>query len=438
MNSSASLPAIEPVATRSPRRRWIYLLLVVGVIFTSGLLALFGWAHWQERLARQALSEERFEDAQKHVDMALRLRPGSAQLHLLAGRIARQRGAYSEAEQHLSRCGQVGGMSEALQLEWLLIRCQRGDVDELAPALLAAVDQHHGESAAILEALAAVYIRETRYLEALRCLDRWVELVPDSARALDLRGWVNNQLDHRGQAITDYELALQLQPNRSAVRLRLAEVLADSSRHPEAVPHLEKLRAADPENPAVLVLLARCWWQGQGRMDDARSLLDSILAGQPNMAEAQLQRGQLELACGNYALAERWLRAAITQTPHDPEARYSLYLSLEGQDNKEQEAQQELAHWQQDRKIRDRLTRLLRTELDARPDNADLDAEAGELLFQLGEDQRALFWINRALVINPRHVASHRAMVEYYQRTNNPVKAEEHRRLLAVSEERAN
>jgi tetratricopeptide (TPR) repeat protein len=436
MNSGESLPAFVPVATRAPRRRWIYLLLTIGAATTCGLLALLGWARWQEQLARQALSEEHFEDAQRHVDMALRVRSESATLQLLAGRIARQRGAYSEAEEHLYRCGQFGGMSEALQLEWLLIRCQRGNVDEIAPSLLAAVDGHHSESVAILEALAAVYIRETRYLEALRCLDRWVELVPGSARALDLRGWVNNQLDHRGQAITDYELALQIQPNRAAVRLRLAEVLADSSRHPEAVPHLEKVRASQPTNPEVLVLLARCWWQGQGRMDDARGLLDSVLAEHPNMANAQLQRGQLELACGDYAQAEHWLREAVAQMPRDPEARYSFYLSLEGQDNKQQEAQHELTHWQQDRKIRDRLTRLLRTELDAHPNNADLAAEAGELLLQLDEDQRALYWLNRALAINPRHVASHKALVEYYQRTNNAAKAEEHHRLLSAAEER--
>ena len=50
--------------------------------------------------------------------------------------------------------------------------------------------------------------------------------------------------DHRGQAISDYQRALELQPIRWAVRLRLAEILVASARHPEAVPHLERLRQA--------------------------------------------------------------------------------------------------------------------------------------------------------------------------------------------------
>src|SRR5262249_44817489 len=150
---------------------------------------------------------------------------------VLAARIARLRGAYSEAEQYLGRCGgRRHEMSDQVQLEWLLLRCQRGQGDELAPGLLALVDRGHAEAAANPQAVAGVYMRQTRYLEALRCLDRWVERDPDCVRALDWRGWVSNQLDHRGQAIGDYERALELQPGRSVVRLRLAEILVDSSR----------------------------------------------------------------------------------------------------------------------------------------------------------------------------------------------------------------
>ncbi|HEV3143053.1 MAG TPA: tetratricopeptide repeat protein [Gemmataceae bacterium] len=398
----------------------------------AALGSVEAWAFWQERAARQAVAAEHFDEAQRHVNLALRVRSRSADLNLLAARIARKRGAYSEAEEYLSRCGQFNDMSEALELEWLLLRCQRSEVDELAPVLLAAVARHHSESAAILEALSQTYVRQTRYLEALSCLDDWVELAPDCVRALDLRGWVNNQLDHRGQAITDYERALELQPERSAVRLRLAQVLADSSRHAEAIPHLERLRAEQPDNPAVLVLLARCWWQGQGYMDEARSLLDSVLTAHPTLPDAQLQRGQLELFCGNYSEAEPWLRQALGQMPHDPEVRYALYLSLEGQGDKQREAEQELTQWQQDRKLRDRLTRLLRTELGAHPRNPDLAEETGELLLQLGEDQRGFFWLQRALALDPRHAASHRALIAYYERTNHPSLAEEHRRKLAA------
>jgi tetratricopeptide (TPR) repeat protein len=416
------------------RRRWFWMVLAGALLLVGVLLALEGWAAWEERAARLALAGEHFDLAQRHIDRALWVRQGWESTSLLAARIARFRGAYSEAERYLNRCDQGKDMSEPVQLEWLLLRCQRGDVDELAPGLLVLVDHNHPESSAILEAVAGVYMQQTRYLEALRCLDRWVERDPQSVRALDWRGWVSNQLDHRGQAISDYERALELQPGRSVVRLRLAQVLVASSRHAEAVPHLERLYEEQPNNAEVLVALARCRIV-QSQMDEARTLLDRVLAGDPENFDALFQRGKLELECSNFAEAERWLRKALAHSPRDAEAHYTLYRSLQGQANREREAQEELAHWEADRRSGDRLTRLLRTELDARPRDPDLAAEAGQLLLQMGEDQRGLYWLNRALALDPRHAASHRALIAYYERTNQPAQADEHRQKLAAVEE---
>ena len=73
----------------------------------------------------------------------------------------------------------------------------------------------------------------------------------------------------------------------------------------------------------------------------------------------------------------------------------------------------------------------MRTELDAKPNDPDLAVEAGKLFMQLGEDQLGLFWLNRALSIDPRHAAGRRELIAYYERTNNPAKAEEQRRQLS-------
>jgi tetratricopeptide (TPR) repeat protein len=393
--------------------------------------AALGWAAWEERSARQALAGDHLDEARRHVERALWVRRGWESTNVLAARVARLRGAYPEAEQYLSRCGQGNEMSEPVQLEWLLLRCQRGAVDELAPGLLALVDRHHADSAAILEAVAVVYMRQARYHEALHCLDRWLELAPDSVRALDWHGWVSNQLDHRGQAISDYERLLELQPGRSAVRLRLAEILVDSSRHPEAVPHLERLRDEQPTNVAVLVALARCRIT-EGRTGDARALLDAARAAHPDDFDALLWRGKVELEDSNFAEAERWLRQAVGRSPRDADAHYALAQSLQGQPGRQAEAKDELARWREERKARDRLVRLVRTELDARPRDPDLAAEAGELLLQLGEEQRGLFWLHRALALDPRHAAACRALAAYYERTNDPARAEEYRRKLAA------
>jgi tetratricopeptide (TPR) repeat protein len=215
----------------------------------------------------------------------------------------------------------------------------------------------------------------------------------------------------------------------------LAAILVESSQFREAAPHLERLREEQPANPEVLVALARCRVV-QLRNDEARALLDSALANHPDHFDALLQRGKLEAQSGTYVDAERWLRKAVERSPRDPEGRFSLYQCLQSQENRDAEAEVELARWEQDRRNRDRLTRLLRTELDRKPNDPDLAAEAGELLLQQGEDQRGLFWVQRALAIDPRHAPSHRALAAYYERTNNPAKAAEHRQQLAPSDDK--
>ena len=74
--------------------------------------------------------------------------------------------------------------------------------------------------------------------------------------------------------------------------------------------------------------------------------------------------------------------------------------------------------------------RLLHSLLDRSPNDADLAEETGRLLLEDGEDEKGLFWLYRSLRLDPRHAASHRDLVAYYERTDNPAKAAEHRQKL--------
>lgn len=411
------------------RRRWYWLLAGI-VLLAGGWAGCEGLAAWQERLAEQALADDRMDEARHHIELALWVRRRRTSTLLLAARIRRLRGGYSEAEQYLLRCGQLDGMSAEVQLEWLLLRCQQGQVDELAPQLFDMVKQQHPQSPAILETLSSMYLRQMRYLEAMLALNLWLELVPHSVRALDWRGWAGIQLEQREQATRDYEHLLELQPQRADIRFRLAQVLIETSRHPKAVPHLERLLREQPDNPDIAAALAPCRIQA-GRIEDAQALLDAVLARHPDHFDALFQRGKLEITLGNPAAAETWLRKALGVKPHDKEARYSLYRSLQGQPNRQQDAERELARWDHEGKVQVRLTLLLRKELAAHPNDVELAREAGELLLEIGEEQRGLSWLYRALSINPRHVPSRRALLAYYERTNQPDKAEEQRRQLS-------
>ncbi|HEY2908756.1 MAG TPA: tetratricopeptide repeat protein, partial [Gemmataceae bacterium] len=198
---------------------------------------------------------------------------------------------------------------------------------------------------------------------------------------------------------------------------------------PEALPHLEQLRAEDPTNAEVLVGLAACW-AVQLKGAEARQLLDGVLAGHPEDFAALLLYGEIEHQEERYAEAERWLRKALAVKPNDARARYALHLALQAQPNRQEEAAAERKRWESDRDTTLRLTNLLRAELANNPSDPELAAEAGELLLRLGEDQRGLYWLNAALKLNPSHVRSHRALLGYYERIHDAAHADEHRQFV--------
>lgn len=85
----------------------------------------------------------------------------------------------------------------------------------------------------------------------------------------------------------------------------------------EAVTLLEPVRKSRPSDRAVLVPLANAY-RSVGRVEEARSLLESLTALDPTDARAFLELGLLELEAGSLAAAEASLRRASALAPEEP------------------------------------------------------------------------------------------------------------------------
>src|SRR5207249_2930700 len=108
---------------RHPRLAVPALVLALAAV---GALAVLLWARYHLHAAQRALERYDLDEAQHHLDRYLKVHPGSAAAHLLAAQTARRRDAYPEAEQHLTVCTKLGGMTEASALERLLLSAQQG------------------------------------------------------------------------------------------------------------------------------------------------------------------------------------------------------------------------------------------------------------------------------------------------------------------------
>src|SRR5262249_28026444 len=156
----------------------------------------------------------------------------------------------------------------------------------------------------------------------------------------------------------------ELNPASEEARLRLGSLLIQAHRARDAVGHFEWLCQRRPDDPPVLLGLARCRDE-LGQRDEARRLLQEPVAPDPQHAQAVAELGKLGLAEGQLADAERWLRRAVELAPHERENLYNLAQCL-NRAGKKEEAQQCLAKLKQVEEDWDRI-KILTEEYSKAP-----------------------------------------------------------------------
>jgi Tfp pilus assembly protein PilF len=434
-----------------PRPRSV-LLGVIAVLLLAGGGYLGGrhlWAWYHYHAAQRAVERREFHEARDHLAACLEVWPASASTHLLAARTARRShcfdtqdflgvqtaarsASFEEAMDQLDTCRQLGGPAEAINLEWDLLRAQQGKLEQVEKKLLACLDGEHPDSTLILEVLTWEWMRRHRLPEAQHYLDLWLTRRPNEREALVRRGWVRERLLNPYEAIQDYQKALDLDPERDQrehdrIRLRLAEILVQKNRAAEAVQHFEAMYERQPDNPAVVLGLARCRRQLR-QPEEARRLLDALLAVRPRDGQALGERGRLALDDGRFVQAEQWLRRAAALCPYDRQITYNLFQCLKKQ-NKEKEAQKYSARLHQLRADEKRMSQLMQEMLRA-PQDADLCCETGTIFLRNGMPAEGLRWLANALWHDSKHRAAHQALAEYFEGLGQKERAAPHRRVL--------
>ncbi len=409
------------------RRPWLCVGLLL-VLVLGGALAPQAYAWYHLRAGRDALAHYHNAAARRHLDACLRVWPSSETAHLLAARAARRAGDGDAARRHLDACpkGYDKDSSEVV-LEWALLHAVEGDLLEVEDYLRTRLARDPGLAPLIWEALAEGNTRMCRLRVANEILDHWLEVEPDSPRALFLRGHLLRPLQPN-KAVPDYRRAVELDPDNDEARWWLAVALQESGQFGEALTHLEYLKGRGWAEHDLRARLARSL-DRVGRTAEARALLDAVLAEHPDDGFALRVRGQVEYLAGELSEAERWLRAAVRVRPADYQARYTLVQCL-SQQHKDDEARQEQEVAEKLKGREDRLAEIRSREMSMRPHDPELHCLLGVLYDSLGNAQAAENWLTSALHEDPDYGPAHAALADFYERhQRDPDRIAEERRL---------
>ncbi len=422
------LSHLRPAALRRrPKAALLALALLLLVAAAAGLNAL-ALLRWHE--ARRAVLDRRPQDARSALQLPLLLWGRSPPVRLLAARAARMSGDFPEAEALLTRLLASPAAREDAQLEFLLMRVQAGDVEEVEAPLLHCVENGHAEAPLILETLAGAHMRNLRFTPALLMLNRWIEVDPSSAVAHQHRAWLLDRANKPREALKDYRRAVDLAPDLVPPRLRLAEMLLQENEPADAAPHLERLHAAHPKRPDVLARLGQCRFQ-QGEFDEARRLLLAAEEGLPDDPAVLIHLARIDQQSGRLADAERRLRRVLEGDPADAEAQYTLVQVIRRLGRTaEADAAEKNYHRSQD--ILRRVNTLLRDDMEASPTDAGTPYEAGRGLLELGQERLGLYYLHQALKRDPGHRPTHAALAAHYDAKGIQDRAAHHRRQMGL------
>jgi Tfp pilus assembly protein PilF len=383
---------------------------------------------WQ---LRELLARHDYAAAYTLYEGCLQRRPDDAALLLLAGRTARRAGMFEQAGKHLYAYRRLKGENPSFTLEMSLLRLQRGD-ERVESYLRERAEAGDADAPLIWETLSQYYLDGYRLIEARDCLDRYLEHRPNDVAALLGRGFIWERLLHFLEAVRDFRMAVDIEPDNERARLRLADNLLIVGPPQQAAEQFEWLRSRHPEDVAAQLGLARAWRQ-MGRMEPARELLDGLLREHPRNAGVLTERGRIALEEGHPHQAADWLRRAVALAPHDRETLYNLSRCLQqcGPENEARACQLRFERADADLKRLGQLTKEVLRE----PRNPALRCEGGLLFLRAGEEEEGIRWLNQALRLDPGYRPAHAALADYYQGSGKSELAAHHRRLAEESQQ---
>jgi tetratricopeptide (TPR) repeat protein len=410
---------------RRPARTLGLLAFLAGLVMGAVWVGRSLWAASHLRAAREDVARGHNATALRHLREYRQFRPEGREAFLLSARVAWRGAAWSQAEEALDTYGRLYGDDEALVLERQLFRAARGEVEAARPLLQARIEQGGPEGGVALEALGAGLLHRLRWNDTAALLGHWLEREPGNIAALLLLGKLHDQREEPAEAMQTYRQILEADPEHDEARLRLATALLQLSRGDEALAHLEYLRPRLPDNPEVMVQLARAL-SLQARRDEARALLDQCLRTHPDHAGALAELGLIAGHEGDATAAEEYLGRATRLDPGNLPARFQYYRAL-NRNNKNAEADQELAAIRQAEADMLRIRELVQGRLQQAPNDPAVHYELGVIALRAGLVEEGVAWLRSALELRPDYARAHEALARYYQLAGNPAMAARHR-----------
>jgi tetratricopeptide (TPR) repeat protein len=397
--------------------------LGIAALALAGFASYLAWVNiqaWRSlRAGREAEGSGDYPRARDCFRQCLTFWPRSGEAHFLLARTLRRLRQVDEARDQLSAAEQLNWSPRDIDVERTLVRARQGDFLEVEKTLQEWGGGDDPNAVAAAEVLAASYLVNNLTGQALHWAKRFQELAPENGQALVLRARAHEQRSDSAGALNNFRRAVEMLPNDRPAREGLADLLLRALEPREALHHYQWLRERFPDAKEVVLGLARCY-RGLGEREKCRQLLDQLLADHPAdpgfTPQVLTERAVLAWKDRRLAKAERLLKKALRFAPTKQDTLYTLFRCLRDQGPKRRaEADRYRAMWKKVVEDTNRLNVLVHMGLVREPRNPAVPFEIGAICLKYGKGGIGVYWLKRALRLDPDYSPARQALADYYQ-----------------------
>ena len=423
----------QPASEHRPRR-WLWYVL------TAGLIALLFAGHlvagtYIKSRARQSIADREPQVALEWLKWAATLNRSDAEAEFLRARACRKLGEFNQVREHLTRAFKLGYSLNSIEREQVLALAQAGQMRDAEPSLGGLLTDPQGDAQEICEAFVHGFLLNRRYSEAFELLTPWIADYPRSPQPYYIRGHMQVMMQRYHPAVADFRKALALDPGHDATIFELADVLDQLHQPDEALTYYSQARkyprfemmAGVGESRSLKIL---------GRSDEARTVIQQVLAKFPDEPLPHQALGQIELEAGNYEEALKHLDIAVVKLGYDIELRNARGAALRSL-KRLKEANQEFDYVKAASRALNRAGDL-RELVQTNPNDYKSRYEIGLLFLKYYQPQEGVIWLQSVFNFKPDHRGAHQALADYYaSREKEDPKfhdlAEQHRKAAAAA-----
>ena len=223
-------------------------------------------------------------------------------------------------------------------------------------------------------------IQQRQFSRAVDLFDHQIKADPTDPRPYFYSGMALGQMGDWSGAAGQLAEAVRLDSANSRYTIAYANALSRSGQREAAsvaVSSFDQARLNELE-PALLWLLSETYHR-TGRQTEALQVLDVLAQNDPDDARVDLLRGQIYLVQGDFERARGFAERSIEGQPTNNALAYSILGAARYQLGDKEGAKQ-----------------VLLQAVDQDPDNADYLGKLGAVCLELGENQEAIKYLERA------------------------------------------